>query len=189
MKERLMWAVLFGFAATVAALLCVGHAAAQKENDGDNNDATESEVRRGLEIAPVPLNYAQKNRKLVGLGSYIVNAQGACNDCHTWPSYKPGGDPFRGQPEQINTDHYLAGGRPFGPGVTSANITPDVATGLPAGLTFDEFAQTLRTGHDPDGSGRLLQVMPWPVFGKMTDQDLRAVYAYLRAVPHAEPAQ
>ena len=29
----------------------------------------------------------------------------------------------------------------------------------------------------------LLQVMPWPVFGKKTDRDLKAVYEYLRAIP------
>ncbi len=41
----------------------------------------------------------------------------------------------------------------------------------------------MRTGRDPDGSGRILQVMPWPVYSKMTDLDLRAVYEYLRAIP------
>ncbi len=29
----------------------------------------------------------------------------------------------------------------------------------------------------------LLQVMPWPVFGDMTNRDLRAIYEYLRAIP------
>jgi hypothetical protein len=28
--------------------------------------------------------------------------------------------------------------------------------------------------------------MPWPVLRHMTDQDLRAIYEYLRAIPHAE---
>ena len=45
----------------------------------------------------------------------------------------------------------------------------------------------LRTGHDVDEPGRILQVMPWPVFSNMTDRDLRAIYEYLRAIPHAEP--
>jgi hypothetical protein len=30
--------------------------------------------------------------------------------------------------------------------------------------------------------------MPWPVYAKMTDDDLRAIYEYLSAIPHAEPA-
>ena len=113
-----------------------------------------------------------------------MNAQGGCNDCHTNPPYAPGGNPFEGEPEQINTEHYLAGGVPFGPFV-SANITPD-AEGLPAGLTFEEFVQVMHTGHEPGEEG-LLQVMPWPVYGKMIRSDLRAVYEYLSAIPHAEP--
>ena len=75
-----------------------------------------------------------------------------------------------------------SGGRQFGP-FTSANLTPDHA-GRPAGLTLHEFIQALRTGKDPDGSGRLLQVMPWPVYGKKTDRELTAMYEYLRAIPH-----
>jgi hypothetical protein len=145
----------------------------------------ESRIQQGFRIAPVPLKFRRNVRDLVGLGSYIVNAQSGCNDCHTNPSYAPGGDPFLGEPEQINTENYLAGGRVFGPFV-SANITPD-STGRPAGLTFAEFLQVMHTGHDPH-TGRILQVMPWPVFGKMTRRDLRAVYEYLSAIPHAEPA-
>ena len=42
----------------------------------------------------------------------------------------------------------------------------------------------MRTGHNPlDPPGSLLQIMPWPVFGKKTDGDLRAVYEYLSAIP------
>jgi hypothetical protein len=33
----------------------------------------------------------------------------------------------------------------------------------------------------------LLQVMPWPVYGQMTDRDLQAIYLYLSALPRAEP--
>jgi len=45
-------------------------------------DHMSREARIGLRIAPVPLHFKGKNRELVGLGSYIVNAQGGCNDCH-----------------------------------------------------------------------------------------------------------
>lgn len=150
-------------------------------------EGSQSRVKIGLRIAPVPLNLRHKNRELVGLGSYIVNAQGGCNDCHTNPSYAPGGDPSQGQPEQVNTDNYLAGGRGFGPGLTSPNITPD-KNGLPAGLTLEAFLHTIHTGQDQDDPNRILQVMPWSVYGKMNNQDLRAIYEYLRAIPHAEPA-
>jgi len=44
----------------------------------------------------------------------------------------------------------------------------------------------MRHGHDPDNAGQLLQVMPWPVYGKMIERDLAAVYEYLSAIPHAE---
>ena len=138
-------------------------------------------IRQGFEIAPVPLNLEGKGLALVGLGSYIVNAQGGCNDCHTNPPYGEGGDPFAGEPEQINTAAYLAGGMPFGPGLFSANITPCEA-GKPAGLTQEAFIQLMRTGIDPEGQ-HLLQVMPWPLYGKMTDCDLTAVYAFLKAIP------
>jgi hypothetical protein len=145
----------------------------------------DNRIRKGEAIAPVPLDLAGKDSDLVFLGSYIVNAQGGCNDCHTAPPYALGGDPFQGQPEQISVDAYLCGGVPFGP-VVSRDISPD-ADGLPAGLERPEFINLLRTGER--ANGELLQVMPWPVYGKMTRRDLRAVYAYLSAIPScdAEP--
>jgi hypothetical protein len=148
-------------------------------------DTEASRIQRGYQIAPVPLNLRGRDRALVGLGSYIVNAQGGCNDCHTNPPYAEGGDPYLGQPKHINTAGYLAGGQEFGPFV-SRNITPH-EKGLPAGLTFPEFKQVLRTGHDPDQKhpeiSPLLQVMPWPVYQSMTDRDLKAIYEYLRSIP------
>jgi hypothetical protein len=150
----------------------------------------------------VTLNLAHKNRALVGLGSYIVNAVMGCNGCHSaGPSteFLPGGNPFFGQAEAINTATYLGGGRDFlvltptsSFHVISRNLTPD-HTGLPiGGDTFEEFRDTIRTGIDPDlahpnlpppFAGALLQVMPWPVFRNMTDRDLRAIYEYLSAIP------
>ncbi|HYT95873.1 MAG TPA: cytochrome C [Casimicrobiaceae bacterium] len=149
----------------------------------DNEQGDESKIQQGYRINPVTLNLDGKNRGLVGLGSYIVNT-GGCNDCHTHPSYLPGHNPFLGQPELINSAQYLAGGRTFPPSpFVSANITPD-ASGKPAGLTFEQFTETLRTGHNPlDPPGVLLQIMPWPVIGKKTDGDLRAMYEYLRSIP------
>lgn len=156
----------------------------EQGNCGDNDHSERARIERGFDISPVPLDLEGKDRNLVGLGSYIVNAQGACNDCHTNPPFAPGGDPFQGEPEQINSEHFLAGGRPFGPDIISPNITPD-ASGKPAGLSYEEFEYLLRTGAEEDGS--ILQVMPWPVYKNMTDHDLRAIYEYLRAIPHAEP--
>jgi|GEM_PF-2493209 len=136
-----------------------------------------------LTLSPVPLNLDGKDRDLVGLGSYIVNAQAACNDCHTNPPFVPGGDPFKGEPEQVNSAHFLAGGVSFGP-IVSPNITPD-ASGRPAGADFEEFERYMRTGREEDGG--ILQLMPWPIYRNMSDRELRAIYEYLRAIPHAEP--
>lgn len=147
-------------------------------------------IRIGFDIAPVKLKLHGKDRQLVGLGSYLVNAVGGCNDCHTNPSYAPGHDPFQGGDGKINSEHYLAGGRFFGPGphgpIISANITPD-SKGKPAGLSFHQFRRAIRTGDDPDKPGQKLLVMPWPVYRNLSDHDLEAIYEYLSAIPHAEP--
>lgn len=136
---------------------------------------------KGLHISPVNLNLRNKNRTLVGFGSYIVNAQAGCNDCHTNPPYTATGNPFNGQPEQVNTEGFLAGGNTFGP-VTSRNLTPD-GNGKPAGMTLKQFIHTIRTGADDEQPGQYLQVMPWPVYRKMSDHELTAIYEYLRAIP------
>ena len=150
---------------------------------------SQSRIQQGFAIAPVPLDLRGKNLALVGLGSYIVNAQSVCADCHSCPTYAPGHNPFLGKEGQLNTANYLARGVPFGP-FTSRNITPD-DQGKPAGFTFDEFLRVLRTGIDLEQEhpqiSPLLQVMPWPIFRNMIYRDIRAIYEYLSAIPHAEP--
>jgi len=175
------------FAAVCCAGILLLMAAGAAQRPAKAQDGGQSEIRRGLEIAPVPLNLNGKNVALVALGSYIVNANSDCNACHTWANWAAGGNPYLGQPARVNTAGYLAGGRPFNPpGVISADITP-WENGMPAGLTLDQFKNALRTGHDPDGSGRLLQIMPWPYFANMTDRDLEAIYEYLKAIPPIQP--
>jgi hypothetical protein len=146
------------------------------------------QILRGYEIAAnqgIPLNLKGKDWFLVGLGSYLVNTTG-CNDCHTHPNWANGGNPYLGQPEQINTVQYLAGGRQFTTPAgmfTSANITPD-KNDLPAGLTLPGFLEVMHTGHDPrDPPGDLLQVMSWPLYRWKTDSDLIAIYTYLQTIP------
>ena len=180
MKRILGGIALVALAAlgTLAGARDSGRAGSEDRND-------ESRVARGLALAPVPLDLHGRNRARVGLGSYLVNAGGGCNDCHTCPPYAEGHDPFTGGDGLVNAEHYLAGGTPFGPFV-SRNLTPD-ADGLPAGLTLEEFVDAIRTGHDPEEPGELLQVMPWPVYRNLTDHDLLAIYTYLSAIPHAEP--
>jgi len=56
--------------------------ATAKANDNDR-DFDDPRIRRGFELAPVELNLHGKDRDLIGLGSYLINAVGGCNDCHT----------------------------------------------------------------------------------------------------------
>jgi cytochrome c553 len=187
MKRLIMTTVVLAAVVLTASLMV----SAQDANLAaqDSSGLPDKTWKRGLAIAPVPLNLEGKSKKTVGEGSYIVNT--SCIDCHTSPVYAEGGDPFRGQPEKINAAAYLAGGAHFGP-FTSANLTPD-EKGLPAGLTLDQFVQVMRTGKDFKNRhpqfGPVLQVMPWPVLGKLTDDDLEAIYEYLRAIPHIASAQ
>jgi len=157
---------------------------ADHDKPGEISEGDESRIQTGFNYAKqqgITLDLRHKDRGLVGLGSYLVNAVGGCNDCHTAPPYKVGGDPSLGQPKQINIDCYLDGGQVFGPFV-SRDITP-FENGMPAGLTFAGFKHVIRTGEDPDHPGQLLQVMPWPVYQTMTDHDLRAIYEYLSSIP------
>lgn len=131
----------------------------------------------------------------VGLGSYLVNSEG-CNDCHTWPNYAPGGNPFIREPKQVLVSHFLAGGRLFtlpAENVCSRNITPELGTRKPAGLSRADFLHVMQTGCDPKDANfhdaqtcGLLQVMPWPNYQGMKPQELKAIYSFLSALPHAE---
>src|SRR5579864_1442063 len=193
-----------GAVAMVAAIAIAGTLLSVRRLQADEEGREQSRIRRGFEIAPVPLNLYGKNRALVGLGSYIVNAQADCDGCHSAgpkTEFALGGNPYFGQTEKINPATYLGGGRDFGqlagpnsPHIISRNLTPD-RTGLPeGGHTFAEFVQIIRTGVDmdhqhpncsitlttncfpPPFDGDLLQVMPWPAHKNMTDHDLRAIY-------------
>jgi mono/diheme cytochrome c family protein len=119
----------------------------------------------------------------VGRGSYLVNAIADCNACHTAPL---GG--LIPMTVDVNTAAYLAGGVDigsfFGLGpVFSRNLTTDPGTGL--FLTEEQFIQAMRFGADfrrlPSKS---LRVEPhFPVEFYLTLDDLKAIYAYLRAIP------
>src|SRR3954452_1713684 len=133
-----------GRRATVAAfmlLAAVGLGASVLADDS----ASAGGIAYGLSHAPVPLNLKGLDRALVAHGSYIVNAQGDCNGCHSRQEFAPGGDPVTGEPIKINKKGYLAGGREFGPGIVSANLTPD-EHGLPGGMTYKKYLAAIRLG-------------------------------------------
>ncbi|MDP9160205.1 MAG: hypothetical protein M3O09_08240, partial [Acidobacteriota bacterium] len=153
-----------GLCAALAVVVFVGISITSTRGHAYGEDTArnheELEIRQGFAIAPVPLNLEGKNRELVGLGSYIVNAQGDCNGCHSAgpaTEFVRGGNPYFGQPTKINPATYLGGGRDFGPfpapgfpNIVSRNLTPD-KTGRPeGGRTFSEFVQIIRTGADLD---------------------------------------
>ena len=110
-------------------------------------------------------------------GEYLA-ALGICIECHT--PLSPKGEPM------MNLAY--AGGRllkgPWGE-VSSANITPD-ASGIPH---YDEkmFIQTMRTGQVAGTGRKLNPVMLTGYFRKLTDDDLKAIFAYVRTlkpIPH-----
>jgi hypothetical protein len=188
--------VLAGVAVWIMALTLTMAAKDDRRDDhgrGDD-DKKDPRIEQGFDIAPVELHFNRKNRDLVGLGSYLVNAVGDCNGCHAGPSgeFAPGGNPFLGEPKVINQAAYLQGGNPalFGPILLPRNLTPDHTHRAEGGGSFEEFLNIIRTGIDPDHAhpqfGPYLQVMPWPIFREMNDHDLRAIYEYLSAIPCIE---
>lgn len=102
----------------------------------------------------------------VARGEYLVHA-GGCVSCHT----APGGVKFTG-------GRALA--TPFGT-FYSPNITPDRETGIGAWSDAD-FRRALRQGVRPDGA-HYFPVFPYPSFTGITDDDARAIKAYLLSLP------
>jgi hypothetical protein len=165
---------VFFFVAAVV-LLCLGTMlvrspqvrAQNDDSQGDQGNDDEYKIKLGFAIAPVKLNLEGKDPALVGLGSYIVNAQADCNGCHTLSpavQYKAPGNPYLLPPlfsgkVTVDPKYYLAGGNDFGPfpggpgsiiHLYTRNLTPD-KTGLPeGGHTFDEFKEIMRHGKDFD---------------------------------------
>jgi hypothetical protein len=58
------------------------------------------------------------------------------------------------------------------------NITSDPETGRLGKLTEDQFVARFRQGRVIPGSP-----MPWQAFSRMADEDLRAIYRYLKTIP------
>ena len=137
----------------------------------------------------------------VARGQYLVEF-GTCNDCHTPHKMGPHGpEPdltrfLSGHPETAKlppppalsagpwvavTVGDTAWSGPWGISY-SANLTPDRDTGL--GIWSEEmFVQTMRTGKHMSAGREILPPMPWQGLSRLTDEDLKAIYAYLRAIP------
>lgn len=151
--------------------------------------------------AETPRGEAQtSNADIVKRGNYLVLTAG-CHDCHTPTKMGPQGpEPdmslaLSGHPAAMKLPPPPAASGPWiasiaasmtawaGPwGISyTANLTPDKETGL-GGYTEAQFMQTIRNGKK-QGRGRpLLPPMPWPMYKNFTDDDLKAIFAYLQSI-------
>ena len=138
----------------------------------------------------------------VARGKYLVTIAG-CNDCHTpWKPGPNGPAPdmtrmLSGHPEtlamppapQLPEGPWLvtaagtntAWSGPWGVSFT-ANLTPDPETGL-GKWTLRNFVDTIRSGRHMGRGRQILPPMPIPMYKHMTDEDLEAIYTYLRTIP------
>jgi alcohol dehydrogenase (quinone), cytochrome c subunit len=98
---------------------------------------------------------------LVAHGEYLARA-GDCIACHT----AQGGKPFAGG---------LKFDTPIG-AIYSTNITPDASTGI-GKWSYDDFAKAVRQGVRPNGE-TLYPAMPYPSYARLSDDDMKALYAY-----------
>ncbi|MGQ0814869.1 MAG: c-type cytochrome [Gemmatimonadota bacterium] len=107
-------------------------------------------------------------------GEYLANHVALCADCHT---------PREGIQNTTDHDRLFAGNDEPPPSFPAhpANLTPDSATGI-GRWSEQDFMRALRTGITPVGD-TLHTFMPWQQFRRMTDDDLRAIYRYLRTLP------
>ncbi|QTO23984.1 cytochrome c [Burkholderia seminalis] len=104
---------------------------------------------------------ASADAATIARGRYLALA-GDCAACHDAADHTPyaGGQP-------VNS--------PFGP-IYAPNITPDPTHGI-GHYTLRQFDDALRRGVRADGS-RLYPAMPYPSFARLSDDDVRALYAY-----------
>jgi mono/diheme cytochrome c family protein len=135
-------------------------------------------------------------------GKYLVDIMG-CHDCHTPWKIGPNGPEMdmsralTGHPEGMTMPPapalapgpwigtvgatMTAWSGPWGTSFTM-NLTPDKETGL-GDWTEEQFIATMKTGRDR-GKGRpLLPPMPYFNLGKLSDEDIRSVFAYLQSLP------
>jgi len=143
---------------------------------------------------------ARQVAQQVARGEYIVRTSG-CNDCHTpLKMGAKGPEPdwsrmLSGHPASLVMPPAPKSNGPWlwtgaatntafaGPwGVSYArNLTPDQVSGL--GIWSEEmFVKTMRTGRHMGVSRPILPPMPWQNLNAMTDDDLKAVFAYLRSI-------
>ena len=107
-------------------------------------------------------------------GGYLAQHDGLCADCHT---------PRGGLQSKPDKGRLFAGMAhpPKDFPKKPTNLTPDPDTGI-GRWSESNFLQTLRNGKGPNGDA-LNAFMPWRQIRRMSDDDLRAIYVYLRSLP------
>jgi mono/diheme cytochrome c family protein len=157
--------------------------------------ATYSTVAFAAALMTVPTTISSQapDKALVERGAYLVRITG-CHDCHS-PKVQ-GMEPdlsraLSGRPStttlptptttEVHASPDLTAWQgPWGSSVAS-NLTPDPATGLGTRYNEASFITTMRTGRKPNGT-QIQPPMPSDVYQNMTDEDLRAIFAYLRTI-------
>lgn len=151
--------------------------------------------------APGPSGEATATLDPIERGHYLVKVIG-CSECHTpklmtdegpvidesrlLSGHSDGGllpPPPAADGPWIATGSWdlTAWSGPWGISYT-ANLTPDENTGI--GIwTEDMFVRAIRTGRHMGQSRPILPPMPWQFYRDLTDEDLKAIYAYLRTIP------
>jgi mono/diheme cytochrome c family protein len=140
-----------------------------------------------------PASAQQGNNAAVERGRYLVRITG-CHDCHS-PKVQGmtpnldlalSGRPASTQlPSETKTEVHASADLtawtgPWGYSVAS-NLTPDPATGIGTRYNEASFIATMRTGKKPNGTP-IMPPMPSEVYQNMTDDDLKAIFAYLRTI-------
>lgn len=144
-------------------------------------------------------NQSMTKEESIARGNYLVNF-GGCNDCHTpkkgFDEKGPILDTTRllsGHPadqpiDKVDTtSKWLSGNMsltawagPWGVSYT-ANLTPDGATGL-GNWTEDIFMKAMKTGKHMGYGRPILPPMPWFSVGSLKDEDLKAIFSYLKSL-------
>lgn len=116
---------------------------------------------------------AEEQDALLKRGAYLVNGPVACANCHTPRapdfSFLPGMD-FAGGFHLVDPAF----------DVYTANITPDKETGI-GNWTDEEIISAIREGKDKEGK-IIFPPMPVPTYNSMSDDDVRAIVAYLHTI-------
>ena len=152
-------------------------------------------------LLTLTINHAQSRGDMVKRGKNLVDAVGACGQCHT---PRAGAEPdmrmyLAGHPANAPYPKYnfslmqqdifmltaptlAAFSGPFGT-TFAANLTPHKETGL-GEWTEKMFIDAMRTGHHQGDKNnrRILPPMPKDAYANMSDADLKAMWAYLKTI-------